>query len=562
MSTYDNRNNQLTGRLSPQSLLRQRYLILNVAGRGGMSAVYKAADTQQAQRSVAVKEMSQSFLSEQEREAAIARFQQEYELLNKLRYPNLPLIYDTFNEGDRFYIVMDFIDGVTLFELLRQNGGRPLPVAQVVEYALQLCDVLSYLHVQQPPVIFRDLKPTNVMIRADGRLFLIDFGIARLFKEGQQQDTVLLGSPGYAPPEQHGSAQTNPRSDLYALGATLHCCLTGRDPFNHEQRFVFPPVRQFNPLVPAELDTLIQRMLAPDERFRPASALEVKQALLTFRQRAADETTNLPPMQANVPLIASAPTQYPLPIQPAQRSFEQPAAHQPPVYRPTLPVSPPVLAATQIAQPNIPARPEALARTRLSAGKTWSAKFLALFVLVLMLTLVGSSIAFNINDPYGPGKLAGLDHAVELGLSVIFIIVALAAIAFVRDVIAIMLLFVSALALVPAAFAFFVQTVRDINQGALSPFLSQIQNPDQFFIAGLVSASVVLLLWVLRRNPIVERIALLVAFGVPLICMLLLIFTTSGDSDVMRHLYLLVAMIVLIQGILLAARTEQIRGRL
>src|SRR5579864_687943 len=270
MSTYDNRNNQLTGRLSPQSLLRQRYLILNVAGRGGMSAVYKAADTQQAQRSVAVKEMSQSFLSEQEREAAIARFQQEYELLNKLRYPNLPLIYDTFNEGDRFYIVMDFIDGVTLFELLRQNGGRPLPVAQVVEYALQLCDVLSYLHVQQPPVIFRDLKPTNVMIRADGRLFLIDFGIARLFKEGQQQDTVLLGSPGYAPPEQHGSAQTNPRSDLYALGATLHCCLTGRDPFNHEQRFVFPPVRQFNPLVPAELDTLIQRMLAPDERFRPA----------------------------------------------------------------------------------------------------------------------------------------------------------------------------------------------------------------------------------------------------------------------------------------------------
>jgi serine/threonine protein kinase len=560
MSTYDQINSQLTGRLAPQTMLRQRYLIVSIAGRGGMSAVYKAVDTRQANRNVAIKEMSQSFLSEEERAVAIARFQQEYQLLNKLRHPNLPFIYDIFNEGDRFYMVMDYIEGKTLFEMLKQNGGQPLPVAQVVDYALQLCDVLSYLHAQQPPVIFRDLKPTNVMIRPDGRLFLIDFGIARLFKEGQQQDTVLLGSPGYAPPEQHGGAQTSPRSDIYALGATMHCLLTGRDPFNNPDRFVFPPVRQFNPLVPAELDTLILRMLSADERSRPVSALEVKQALLNFRQRAADQTTNLPPTLAP----ASAPTQYPLPPQPAQRNFEQPGANPPPGYRPTVPVSPanpaPALTATQLVQPPIsaqPARPAPRSRTVVPGGTIWSAKFLALFVLVLVLTVVGSIVAFNIPNPYGPNNPAGLDHAVELALAVVFILVALAAIAFVRSTFARAMLFVSALAGVPAAFAFMEQTVSDISQG---PFLSQI-TPDPFFKAGLVAASVVLLLWILRPNPIAERITLLVAFGIPLACMLLLIFTTSIDPDINRHIYLLIALIALIQGVLIAARTEQGKSR-
>ena len=195
MSTYD----KLTGRLPPQSILQQRYLIVSLAGRGGMSAVYRGVDTKQGNRNVAIKEMSQGHLTEAEREEAIGRFRQEYQFLSKLQHPNLPLIYDTFNEGDRFYFVMDFIEGKTLLDLLRASGGRPLPIGQVVDYAMQLCDVLSYLHMQTPPVIFRDLKPTNVMIREDGRLFLIDFGIARFFKEGKLQDTVLLGSPGYAP---------------------------------------------------------------------------------------------------------------------------------------------------------------------------------------------------------------------------------------------------------------------------------------------------------------------------------------------------------------------------
>lgn len=179
-----------------------------------------------------------------------------------------------------------------------------------------------------------------------------------------------------------------------------------------------------------------------------------------------------------------------------------------------------------------------------------------LFILMLALALVGSIIAFNISNPYGPGNPAGLDHAAETALAVIFIVVALAAIVFVRGTVPIALLFVSALAMVPAGFAFFVQFMRDVNP----PFISQLTNPDQFFMAGLVVASVVLLLWVLRPMQMAVRLMLLVAFGVPLVCMLLLIFSRAGDADVSRHLYLLVTLIILIQGVLIAARIEQVRG--
>ena len=205
---------------------------------------------------------------------ATARFQQEADLLGSLHHPNLPIIYDGFSEDGRSFLVMEYIDGKTLLQMLKDTGGRPLPVVNVLDYAIQLCNVLMYLHSHNPAIIFRDLKPTNVMVKGDGHVMLIDFGIARFFKEGQEQDTLFLGSPGYAPPEQHGTAQTNPRSDLYALGATLHCCLTGRDPFHAADRFAFPPVQQINLLVPIELDQLIQRMVSLDEHQRPDSALE------------------------------------------------------------------------------------------------------------------------------------------------------------------------------------------------------------------------------------------------------------------------------------------------
>src|SRR5260370_18714407 len=345
MSTYDNQ----TGSLAPQSILHQRYLIVGYAGRGGMSAVYQAVDTKSGNHHVAIKEMSQGHLSTNELAEATARFQQEADLLGSLHHPNLPPIYDGFSEDGRSYLVMEYIDGKTLLQMLKDSGGRPLPVAQVLDYAIQLCDVLIYLHSHHPPIIFRDLKPTNVMVKGNGHVVLIDFGIARLFKEGQAQDTVFLGSPGYAPPEQHGTAQTNPRSDLYSLGATLHCCLTGRDPFHASDRFAFPPVQQMNPLVPIDLDQLIQRLLSMDERQRPASALEVQQTLLRIKQHASDATTGLDPV------IASAPTQYnPTAPTSAPVPIRSTATAPAPAHLPTVPMSAPSTPAHSPAFGQIP----------------------------------------------------------------------------------------------------------------------------------------------------------------------------------------------------------------
>src|SRR6266536_6377062 len=274
---------QTTGALPEQTLLIGRYQLVSRIGQGGMGAVYKAIDTRIDDRFVAIKEMSKAGLPAAGLEEAEAAFEREARLLGKLLHPNLPRIHDHFTENDRSYLVMDFIDGETLEEYLEHTRHDPLPVEQVVNWAEQLCDVLSYLHNHQPPIIFRDLKPANVMISESGHIFLIDFGIARFFKPGQSHDTVALGSPGYAAPEQYGKAQSTPRSDLYSLGALIPCLLTGDDP--SERPFFFRQASQANPAVSPGLSALLQRMLAMDAEHRPANAQEVLQAL-----RANDTT--------------------------------------------------------------------------------------------------------------------------------------------------------------------------------------------------------------------------------------------------------------------------------
>jgi serine/threonine protein kinase len=538
MSTYDNK----TGKLAPQSILHQRYLIVGHAGRGGMSAVYQAVDTQSGGRHVAIKEMSQGNLGSNELVEAKARFQQEANLLGSLHHPNLPTIYDGFSEEGRSFLVMEYIDGKTLLQMLKDSGGRPLPVAHVLDYAIQLCDVLMYLHSHNPPIIFRDLKPTNVMVKSNGDVMLIDFGIARFFKEGQEQDTVFLGSPGYAPPEQHGTSQTNPRSDLYSLGATLHCCLTGRDPFHATDRFSFPPVQQMNPLVPMELDQLIQRMVSLDEQQRPNSALEVRQALLQIKQKASDATTGLDPA------LASAPTQYnpslPSPT-PAQAAINKtnPVPSQPA----TVPVSTP------------PARSNGSSpqtRNATSISAVWTPRFIILFGLMLALAVVGSIITFNISQPYGSSNPnAGLDHAVELGLSVILFLVAIVALWFVHNGAAIIILILTAMFTLGAIFAFLVQTLIDIRQ----PFPFTL-NPDVlnlFSTTSLAAASLISFLWLVRPYMLIDRLILLAIFGVAGICALLQY--SGADSDISKHIYLLILLILLIQGVLLAVQTERVR---
>src|SRR5205085_8956376 len=267
-------------------------------------AVYKAADTLFGYRLVAVKEMGQSRLSQQEIAEAIEAFKREAHLLAGLQHPNIPAIYDYFGEAGRWYLVMDFIEGDTLEEYLRKSRGKYLPVEKVLETGIQLCTVLGYLHTRQPPIIFRDLKPANILLTPLGQIYLIDFGIARHFKPGQSRDTIAFGSPGYAPPRQYRKTQTTPRADIYSLGATLHQLLTGDDP--SQTPFRFAPLQLRSQTTPVGLDTLIMRMLEIDENRRPTSMHAIKLELQGF---AAQRTTRqVDVLQPGILYVYPSPT--------------------------------------------------------------------------------------------------------------------------------------------------------------------------------------------------------------------------------------------------------------
>lgn len=258
-------------------VLMERYQLLTQVGSGGFGGVYRSVDLAEGQQIVAVKEINLRGLSTREIIEATDGFNREVNLLSALRHPNLPRIRDTFTDAEHWYVVMDFIEGETLEAYLQHRAGSSLPLQEALEMALQLCAVLDYLHTREPVVIFRDLKPSNVMRTPAGRVYLIDFGIARLFTPGKLKDTMPFGSPGYAAPEQYGRAQTTPQADVYSLGALLHALLTGNDPAESPFRFAPLPIGESPEL--AELDALIQRMVATAPEERPASVAEVKAVL-------------------------------------------------------------------------------------------------------------------------------------------------------------------------------------------------------------------------------------------------------------------------------------------
>ena len=267
---------KVRGPLAPSYLLHSRYNIVSQIGTGGFGAVYQAKDTLFSHRLVAIKEMNQDGLSPQELAEASAAFEHEALLLTDLIHPNLPRIHDHFTENGRSYVVMDFIAGDTLEDYVDEFVRR-FSVEAALEIGLQLCTVLDYLHTRQPPLIFRDIKPANIMRTADYHVYLIDFGIARHFKSGKAKDTIPLGSKGYAAPEQYGKAQTTPQSDIYGLGATLHQLLTGDDP--SLTLFHFEPVRLSKFPISAQLDALLKQMVEMEMSKRPASMAIVKQEL-------------------------------------------------------------------------------------------------------------------------------------------------------------------------------------------------------------------------------------------------------------------------------------------
>jgi protein kinase-like protein len=190
---------------------------------------------------------------------------------------------------DRWYLVMSFIEGGTLQAYLDVAQGKKLPVYEVVRIGIELCNVLDYLHTHQPQVIFRDLKPSNIMFTPKGEVYLIDFGIARHFKQDQAKDTTYYYSAGYAPPEQYGQSQTGPRSDIYSLGATLHQMLSGHNPSS--KPFQFPALQLLDSAIPVALAKLITQMLEMDDQKRPASVAEVKEELEKVLKAGQSEQT-------------------------------------------------------------------------------------------------------------------------------------------------------------------------------------------------------------------------------------------------------------------------------
>ncbi len=187
------------GQLLPGSLLNQRYEIVSEVGQGGFSVVYAAKDTQQKNKKVAIKQINLRALKPRQIIDATDTYNREVRLLSRLTHANLPHIHDHFTDADRpdhWYLVMDFIEGETLEDYLEKAREGYLPVEEVIKIGIQLCKVLHYLHRQIPPVIFRDVKPSNIMRTSEGRLYLIDFGIARYFSQGKDKDTGPLGSPG------------------------------------------------------------------------------------------------------------------------------------------------------------------------------------------------------------------------------------------------------------------------------------------------------------------------------------------------------------------------------
>ena len=269
----------LTGKLPANTILINRYSVVRKIGQGGMGSVYLVSDKRLHGKYWALKEMSAPALADlAEKQKAIEAFKLEANLLASLSHPNLAKVSDYFELAGKHYLVMDFIAGETLDDLLARCTA-PFQEGRVLEWALQLCDVLSYLHNLAPPVIFRDLKPGNIMIDRQNQVRLIDFGIARLFKPGKRRDTASFGTAGYAPPEQYGRGQTDARSDIYSLAATLHQLLTLRDP--GDEPFKFPPARALNRSASQHFSDTLDKALQQDPNQRWQNAAELALALKT-----------------------------------------------------------------------------------------------------------------------------------------------------------------------------------------------------------------------------------------------------------------------------------------
>lgn len=348
-----------------------RYYITRIIKEGGQGAVFEAIDDNG--HVYAVKQMLDRFSDPRERDEAIARFEAEAKILQHLQHPRIPRVYVDFKDEGYHYLAMDFVRGEDLEDIIRRE--RVIPEERALQWGEQICDVLEYLHQQRPPIIFRDMKPSNVMIEPDGGVKLIDFGIAKMLQPSQRG--TQIGTPGYAPPEQYQGIAT-PESDIFSLGATLHHMLTGRDP-RDEPPFSFPPVYALRPQVSKRTSDAIQKALhmKPEDRYK--SVAEFRRALR-------------PPQAPAQVRVAPATGAMPAAAQVAAPAVPQPAAGRPapparrvtptvltPASQPaTVPVAPP--AGAPAKQPAAPKTP----RRRLSFGSV----LVTLLIIALLATTV------------------------------------------------------------------------------------------------------------------------------------------------------------------------------
>lgn len=260
----------------PGAILAERYQVEEEIGRGGFSIVYRARNLQEKNRSVAIKRIPISALTPRQVIDATETFNREILMLTRFAgRRGIPAIYEHLTDPENWYLVMEYIPGSTLEECLQHTPGGYLNEAKTLQIGIELAQILQELHTDHPPVVFRDVKPTNIMLTSGQKLFLIDFGIARTFTFGKTRDTTPLGSPGYAAPEQYGRAQTDRRTDIYGLGSLLQTLVTGRDPLE-----LAAGESARNPQPPSpELRQLLDEMLALEPARRPVDMLHVQTRL-------------------------------------------------------------------------------------------------------------------------------------------------------------------------------------------------------------------------------------------------------------------------------------------
>jgi len=265
-----------TDNLRTGSLLDRRYEIIKLIKRGGMGSVYKGLDNRFEKTPCAVKEMLSLTYDKDQQNYYVDRFKKEANILHNLKHGGLPRVKDYFVEKGRYYLVMDYVEGKDLKTVLESYEGKAIPEDTVIDWAIQILDILEYLHNQSPPIIYRDLKPANIMLKdSDNRLVLIDFGLARTINPDSDSTKTTAGTYAYAPMELF-QGKPELRTDLYSLGATMHCLLTGQKP---EAPFSFEPVKTLNPSVSKEVEEIVMKSLEMEAVNRYKNAEEMKAVL-------------------------------------------------------------------------------------------------------------------------------------------------------------------------------------------------------------------------------------------------------------------------------------------